>query len=106
MTTTDTFTHTEIDERAFAIFMIEGIYYYLDQDPPLQEGSIIGYCHRLWLRWQQMDRNEKTSFWDRALEELRRLRRFQRADIYRSVMRDNIPDNDDTPHRRRRHEFS
>ena len=102
MTSSDNFTQVEIDERAFAIFLLEGIQFYLEQDPPLQEGSIIGYCHRLWVRWQQMSQNEKAPFYDRAVDELRRLRRYRRADIYRSAMRDNIPDNDDLERRRRR----
>jgi hypothetical protein len=100
--TSDNFTHVEIDERAFSIFLIEGIRYFLEQDPPLQEGSIIHYCTRLWQRWQQMTQNEKNPFWDRAVDELRRLRRYQRADIYRSVMREEPPDINDIDRNRRR----
>ena len=90
--TSHDFSQTEVDERAFAIFLMEGIQYYLDQDPPLRQGSIIDYCNRLWNRWQQMSTNEKVPFWDRAVEELRRLRRYRRADIYRNIMRDDIED--------------
>jgi hypothetical protein len=90
--TSHDFSQTEVDERAFAIFLMEGIQYYLDQDPPLREGSIIDYCSRLWNRWHQMSNNEKMPFWDRATEELRRLRRYRRADIYRTLMRDDIED--------------
>ncbi len=100
--TTDNFTHVEIDERAFAIFLMEGIQYFLDQDPPLQEGAIMTYCNRLWQRWQQMTNNEKNPFWDRAVEELRRLRRYRRADIYRSVMRDEPPPDPEQSDRNRR----
>jgi hypothetical protein len=98
--TAQAFTPAEIDERAFAIFLIEGIQYYLDQDPPLRHGSIYDYCGRLWNRWIQMSENEKVPFVDRALEQLRRLRRYRRADIYRDVMRDDI-DEDNTRRRRR-----
>lgn len=88
--TSHDFSSTEIDERAFAIFLIEGIQYYLDQDPPLRQGSIIEYCSRLWNRWHDMTNNEKMPFRDRAIEELRRLRRYHRVDIYRAAMRDDI----------------
>ena len=84
------FTFIEIDERAFAIFLMEGIQYYLDQDPPLRRDSIMDYCVRLYNRWRQMDEDEKRSFYDRAREELRRLRRYHRADIYREAMRQDI----------------
>ncbi len=94
------FPHSEIDERAFSIFLIEGIYYFLEQDPPLRNGSVIDYCNRLWNRWTQMSREEKTPFCDRARDELRRLRRNRRNDIYRSVIRDDIIDDND--HTRRR----
>ena len=94
------FPHSEIDERAFSMFLIEGIYYFLEQDPPLRNGSIIDYANRLWNRWIQMSRDEKLPFHDRAREEMRRLRRNRRNDIYRSVMRDDIQDEPD--HTRRR----
>ena len=100
--TTNDFSHLEIDERGFAIFLMEGIHYFLEQDPPLRQGSIIDYCQRLWNRWQQMSDNEKRPFWDRAIDELRRLRRYMRADIYRNAMRDDINDSDSDRNRRRR----
>lgn len=99
--TSNDFTQAELDERAYAIFLVEGIQYFLEQDPPLREGAIIDYCHRLWNRWNQMSQNEKMPFLDRAADELRRLRRYRRADIYRSIMRDEMNDNDETRHRRR-----
>lgn len=100
--TSNDFSYTEVDERAFAIFMMEGIYYFLEQDPPMRHGTIIDYCNRLWNRWTQMDNDEKSIFHDRAREELRRLRRTRRSDIYRSVMRDDLLDDDDTDRNRRR----
>jgi hypothetical protein len=99
--TSQPFHPTEIDERAFAIFLIEGIQFYLDQDPPLRHGSIYDYCGRLWNRWVQMSDNEKGPFIDRAIEQLRRLRRYRRADIYREVMRDDILEDNDNRRRRR-----
>ncbi len=90
--TSHDYSSTEIDERAFAIFLMEGIQYYLDQDPPLRQGSIMDYCSRLWNRWHDMNNNEKMPFRDRAIEELRRMRRFRRADIYRSAMHDDLID--------------
>jgi hypothetical protein len=94
------FTQIEIDERAYAIFLMEGIQYFLDQDPSLHQGSIQAYCSRLWNRWHDMSQNEKTPFYDRAIDELHRLRRYRRADIYRSIMRDdNNPDETQTRRR-------
>jgi hypothetical protein len=94
------FPHNEIDERAFSIFLIEGIHYFLEQDPPLRNASVIDYCNRLWNRWVQMSREEKIPFCDRAREELRRFRRNRRNDIYRSIIRDEITEEAD--HTRRR----
>ncbi len=91
------FQPTEIDERAFAIFLIDGVRYFLDQDPPLRRMSIIDYCQRLWNRWMNMSDEEKMPFRDRAYDELRRLRRYQRADIYRMAMRDEIPEENPNP---------
>lgn len=90
--TSHDFSSVEIDERAFAIFLIEGIQYFLDQDPPLRQGSIMDYCSRLWNRWHDMSNQEKMPFRDRAIEELRRLRRYHRVDIYRAAMRDDLID--------------
>lgn len=98
--TSQPFHPSEINERAFALFLIEGIQYFLEQDPPLRNGCIIDYCMRLWNRWSQMSDSEKAPFVDRAIEELRRLRRYRRADIYREVMRDDIEDNDNRRRRR------
>ena len=94
-------SHVEIDERAFAIFLLEGIQFFLDQDPQLRRGGIIDYCHRLWNRWNQMSENEKAPFLSRAEEELRRLRRYRRADIYREVMWEDTIEPDETRRRRR-----
>lgn len=103
--TSNQFHQTEVDERAFAIFLLEGIQFFLEQDPPLRHGCIIDYCQRLWNRWTQMTDLEKTPFIDRAIDELRRLRRYRRADIYREAMRDDILEENDT-RRRRRHDIS
>jgi hypothetical protein len=48
-----------------------------------------------------MNNEEKRPFLERAEEELRRLRRYHRADIYRQLMRDDILPDDDNHHRRR-----
>lgn len=101
--TSHDFSTIEIDERAFAIFLLEGIQYFLEQDPPLRHGSIIDYCNRLWNRWLQMSNNEKMPFLDRAIDELRRLRRYRRVDIYRSILRDDIEPDETQRGRRRRY---
>ena len=85
-----TTNQTEVVERGFAIFLLEGIQFFLEQDLSLRNGSILDYCQRLWNRWTQMSELEKSPFVDRAIDELRRLRRYHRADIYREVMRDDI----------------
>ncbi len=95
-------SHVEVDERAFAIFLLDGIYYLLQQDTPLRRESIINFCTRLWTRWVHMSENEKDPYWERAMEELRRIRRYSHVDIYREAIRDNIPDNDDQPRHVRR----
>ena len=99
--TSQPFHPNEVDERAFALFLLEGIQFYLDQDPSLRHGGIIDYCQRLWNRWTQMSDSEKAPFIDRAMEELRRLRRYRRADIYREAMRDDTMEDNDTRRRRR-----
>jgi hypothetical protein len=50
-----------------------------------------------------MSEDEKISFYDRAVDDLRRLRRYRRADIYRSIMQNDnlIQDVDDTRRNRR-----
>jgi hypothetical protein len=98
--TSHTYNQTEVDERAFGIFLLEGIQFFLDQDPPLRHGSIHEYCNRLWNRWLQMSDAEKRPFLDRAIDDLRRLRRYRRADIYRDAMRDDISHDNDTRRRR------
>ncbi len=95
------YNYVELDERAFSIFLIEGIHFYLDQDPPLRRSSIIDYSMRLWNRWIDMNNEEKRPYIDRAMEELRRLRRYHRADIYRELMRDDIIDDDNHGRRAR-----
>lgn len=99
--TSNSFSHVELDERAFAIFLLEGIQFYLDQDPSLRRGAIIDYCHRLWNRWNQMSEIEKAPFIARAEDELRRLRRYRRVDIYREVIREDTIEPDETRRRRR-----
>ncbi len=100
--TSNQFSHLEIDERAFAYFLMEGIQFFLDQDPSLRRGSIIDYCHRLWNRWNQMSDNEKHPYLMRAEDELRRIRRYSRAEIFREAMRDDTMDIDDTRRNNRR----
>lgn len=99
--TSHSYHQTEIDERAFGIFLLEGIQFFLDQDPPLRHGSLHDYATRLWNRWLQMTDNEKTPFVDRAVDELRRMRRYRHSEIYRDVMRDDTNDDNDNFRRRR-----
>ena len=93
--------HSEIDERAFAIFLLDGIYYLLQQDVQLRNEYMINFCNRLWHRWVHLPESEKDPYWDRAAEELRRLRRNSGANVFREVLRDTLPDNDETRHTRR-----
>jgi hypothetical protein len=99
--TSHPFHQTEIDERAFGLFLIEGIQFFLNQDPPLRHGSVHEYATRLWNRWIQMSENEKAPFIDRVIEELRRMHRYRHSDIYRDVMRDDTNDTNDVYMRRR-----
>ena len=99
--TSHPFSQTEIDERAFGLFLMEGIQFFLDQDPPLRHGSVHEYATRLWNRWIQMSENEKAPFIDRVIEELRRINRYRHSDIYRDVLRDDTNDTNDIYMRRR-----
>ncbi len=94
--------HTEVDERAFSIFLIEGLHYLLQQDIPLRHGHIIDFCNRLWMRWNNMPNSEKDPYWERATEELRRMRRNTRVDIYREALQDQSPPDFDAPRRHSR----
>ena len=89
--TSNPISHAEVDERAFANFLMDGIYYLLQQDIPLHHEYIINFCNNLWRRWRQMSDNEKDMYWERAMEELRRIRRYSNTHIYRDVMRDADP---------------
>ena len=102
--TSNPIQHVEIDERAFAIFLLDGLYYLLQQDFPFRNGYIIEFCNRLWVRWQQMSDDEKDTYWERAADEIRRMRRNSRVDIYRDIMRDN-PDPDDHHRHRQSRSF-
>jgi hypothetical protein len=96
--TSHPFSQTEIDERAFGLFLVEGIEFFLEQDPPLRHGSVDAYATRLWNHWIQMSENDKAPFIDRVIAELRRMHRYRYSDIYRDLMHD---DNDT----RRRHSY-
>ncbi len=93
--------HSEIDERAFAIFLLDGVYYLLQQDIQLRNEYMIGFCNRLWQRWAHLPQSEKDPYWDRAAEEIRRLRRNSAASVFREVLRDTLPENDETRYVRR-----
>lgn len=94
--------HNDVDERAFSIFVIEGLHYLLQQDVPLRHGHIIDFCNRLWMRWTHLPESEKDPYWERASEELRRMRRNTRVDIYRDALRDQSPPGGEDNQRRRR----
>lgn len=91
MTSSD-YSHSDVEERAFAIFLVDGVQFYLEQNPRLRHTSIHDFCNRLWTRWNdepnRMTDDEKNIFRERAREELRRFRRIQHTNIYRSVMSD------------------
>lgn len=75
----------EIDERAFGLFLREGIQYFLQQDPPLQRGNVIQYSHRLYQIWIQMSQDEKSSYLRKAHQDVETLRERSIA-VFRSAM--------------------
>lgn len=75
----------EIDERAFALFLRQGVLYFLDEDPPLQRGNVIQYSHRLYQIWIQMSQDEKSLYLRRAHQDLETLRERSIA-VFRSAM--------------------
>jgi len=98
--TSHPFSQTEIDERAFGLFLVEGIEFFLDQDPRLRHGSVDAYATRLWNSWIQMSENDKAPFIDRVIAQLRRVHRYRYSDIYRELMHDDSNDDNDTRRRR------
>jgi hypothetical protein len=81
------FTTEEVDERAFAMFLRQGILYFLDQDPVLRHGDVILCASHLRQTWIQMSSQAKAHFLLRAREELNRLRGDPTSEIFRSVLR-------------------
>ena len=86
------YSEAHVEERAFAIFLVDGLQFYLEQNPRLRHTSIHDFCNRLWSRWNdeanRMTDDEKNIFRRRAREELRRIRSLQHTTIYRSAMSD------------------
>lgn len=86
------YSYSDVEERAFALFLLDGLQFYLEQNPRLRHTSIHDFCNRLWSRWNdepnRMTDDEKNVFRQRAREELQRLRRPQHIAIYRSLISD------------------
>lgn len=80
-------TNEEVDERAFAMFLRQGILYFLDQDPVLRHGEVILYTSHLRQTWIQMTQQEKSLYILRAREELNRLRGDPATDLFRAALR-------------------
>lgn len=81
------YTSEEVDERAFAMFLRQGILYFLDQDPVLHQGEVLLYASRLRQTWIQMSQEQKSHYVLRAREELNRLRGDPATDLFRGAMR-------------------
>ena len=84
------YTQEELDERAFAIFLRQGILYFLDQDSVLRQGTMIEYSHRLYQTWLQMQSGEKTAYIRRAREDLEKLR-GRATEAFQYAMRQVTP---------------
>ena len=86
------YSEAHVEERAFAIFLVDGVQFYLEQNTRLRHTSIHDFCNCLWSRWNdepnRMTDDEKNIFREREREELRRFRRIQHMTIYRSAMSD------------------
>ena len=80
--------YEELDERAFAIFVRQGLEYSMNSDPSLDHGWVVQYLNRLWNLWLQMTTEEKTPYHSLAREELRRVLAENRTDLFRAAIRD------------------
>ena len=88
----------EIDQRAFTLFLVDGIYYLLDQNIQLCHEDMLGFCRRLSNRWIELPESEKDPYRERATEELRRLRRNSPTNVFRDALHATNADSADTRH--------
>lgn len=64
----------DVDGRGLSIYIIEGLRYYLSDDPILGQYTIPAYLQSLVRRWNTLEDMEKEPWLERAREELRELR--------------------------------
>lgn len=64
----------DVDGRGLSIYIIEGLRYYLNDDPILGEYTIPSFIQSLFRRWSTLTLQEKEPWLERAREEIRELR--------------------------------
>ncbi len=64
----------DVDGRGLSIYVIEGLRYYLNDDPILGEYTIPAFLQSLVRRWNTLTLQEKEPWLERAREEIRELR--------------------------------
>jgi hypothetical protein len=80
------YSATEVDERAFGLFLSKGLQFFLDEDLHVDHGDILQYTNRLWRTWIQMTTLEKEVFVAEAREQLARLRGHQSDYLFRRAL--------------------
>ena len=68
------YDNRDVDGRGLSIYIIEGLRYYLSDDPILGEFTIPAYIQTLVRRWDRLSDIEKEPWLERAREEIRELR--------------------------------
>ncbi len=58
--------NTLLNERAFLLFLIDGLQYYQRYAQPIHQGSVMDYTNGLHYRWQQMPLSEKEPYFNQV----------------------------------------
>ena len=81
-------THTQsilMDERAFLIFLTDGLRYFQMHAQPTHQGAVMDYCNGLSYRWRQMGEFEKEPYYNQVREQMHNTRHINLA-IYQSLL--------------------
>lgn len=65
---------TEVDERAFSLYVLDGIRYFMENNPSLYQYTVIQYISRLYRAWSELPMDEKEPWLERAREQIQELR--------------------------------
>ena len=65
---------TEIRERAFAIFLVEGLEEFLEEDQQVQDFTIMELVNHLRTAWEQMESPRRDEYIEQARDSLQTIR--------------------------------